>query len=575
VYLFHQVLARLNQVITGPFPDGDAFYNVWHLWIAKRAFEHGEDPAFTNLIFALAEKPAHIFVEYVYSDVVGWLLQLAAQPLAAYNLLVISSFVLAGCTTYLLAFHYLQNRVASFAVGWFYTFSTYHFSRAGGHLGLCTIQWIPLCAWRLIVFVERPTPRNAVWAAAGVALVALSDVYYIACFLVPFGLAVLIRLLLRERAWFSARRHLGLAAMVGVLALAVAGPPLRSYAHLDPEMTAANRRMVDDTRTRLGADLASYVLPYASSGYFAGLAAPIYARMSAIEKDGFLGGIPIVLAVTALCFAQPRRTGAFFWLGVAVIGIVLSAGPRVTIGGRVLGPSPLYNVLFAVPPLSMFRAPNRTSVTVLLATAMLAGFAITTISSRLPTWRWKVLGSLVLAVLLPAHLWASLPWGMPYPASPVAVPELYRVIGRDPDDRLLLDLPLIPLESFQFYQTIHQKRITIAFVSRITPSMVQSVSKVPGSALFWVTNGSAAMQVGFARDWRVVATARRPPGTPQLRVELQRLGFRYVVLHHSTDPDTQQWMREYLLASLGLPFYEVKQEGLTAWCVDVTCPAAR
>ena len=105
--------------------------------------------------------------------------------------------------------------------------------------------------------------------------------------------------------------------------------------------------------------------------------------------------------------------------------------------------------------------------------------------------------------------------------------------------------------------------------------MMRSVAKVPNARLFWVTNWSANLQVGNTRDWRVTGTASSPVGNPQFKLDLQRLGFRYVVLHHSTNADTQYWMREYLLTSLGIPFYDVGEEGLTAWCVDAKCPPVR
>ncbi len=575
LYLFRPLIAQLNHAIAGPFPDGDGFYNVWHLWAARRALAAGQDPAFTNLIYALRPGQIQIFVEYFYSNLVGSVLQFVASPLATYNLLIISSFVLSGCTAYLLATHFLRNRLACFTAGWLYTFSTYHFNRAGGHLGLCTIQWLPLCAWRLLVFVERPSLRNAILAGITVALVPFSDVYYVACFLVPFGLVLLGRTLILQPRWFTARRHLVLAGAALLVAAGIAGPPLRSYFHMDAEMAESNRRMVAQTRDRGGADLAEYLLPLRNYPYLGHSTAAIYGRMTAIEKDAYPGGITLLLAAAALCFARARRTGALFWLAVAVTAAVFSLGPTIAVAGRIVGPSPVYNLVFGFPPLSQFRAPNRTSVLALLAAAMLAGYAVEILFARMASQpARRVLAGAVLAPVLWLALLDSSLWGMPYPSRPVSSPQLYEIIARDADDRILLNLPLASLESHQFYQTVHHKRLASGFVSRATPSMAQSLGSVANLNLFWVTNPSALQTVGFARNQRVVGAEHHTAPNPAFKAALLARGIRYVVLRHSTDADSQAWMRQYLLGSLGMPFYEVSSEGLTAWCLDVTCPGA-
>ena len=260
LYLFQGVLTRLNRAIAGPFPDGDGFGNVWHLWVAKRALDAWQDPAYTDRIFALRPGTVQIFVEYLYSDWIGWLLQLIVEPLAAYNLLIVSSFILSGCTTYLLAREFVENRLACFAAGWLFTFSWYHFFRAGCHLGLCTIQWLPFCAWRLIALVRRPSLGNAVIAGVSVALVPLSDIYYVAFFLVPFGLVLSLSVLLFQFEWLT-RRNLALSTLAMLIAGAIAGPWLKSYVFMDAEMASANHALVKATLPRGGADLASYVLP--------------------------------------------------------------------------------------------------------------------------------------------------------------------------------------------------------------------------------------------------------------------------------------------------------------------------
>jgi hypothetical protein len=290
--------------------------------------------------------------------------------------------------------------------------------------------------------------------------------------------------------------------------------------------------------------------------------------MIAIEKDAYLGAVALLLGGLALCFRANRTADVLFWFAVAAVGVMVSLGPTIMIAGRVVSPSPLYNLLFGFPPLSQFRIPCRAAVVALLGVSVLAAFA----AQSLLTQR-KIVGAMGVLGLLGIAVLDSSSWGVPYPSQSVTIPRLYQDLAQDRDDVILLNLPLTPQETFQFYQTIHQKRLPFAFVSRLTPSMRKSVDDVPHLGLFWVTNGSSEQLVGFARNWEVVGARERPEPVPQLKMDLQNRNIRYVVLHHTTDPHSQAWMQAFLLGSLGTPFYESQGEGLTAWCLVAACPA--
>ena len=139
---------------------------------------------------------------------------------------------------------------------------------------------------------------------------------------------------------------------------------------MDAEMASANQALVEATLTRGGADLASCVLPSPGSRYVQYWTAPIYARMIAIERRMLSGCRALLLAGLALCFRTNRKGDARFWLAVAAVGVVISLGSTVMVAGRVVSPSPLYNLLYGFPPLSQFRIPSRTAVTVLLGASL-------------------------------------------------------------------------------------------------------------------------------------------------------------------------------------------------------------
>lgn len=124
------------------------------------------------------------------------------QGLGAYNAQIFLSFVLAGCTMYLLARYLTGNRAAAAVAGFIYTYSPFHLALAMQYNSLAAIEWVPLYLLALIVFLREPRPRNAAITGAAYALVALTSYYY-AWFVLWGTFAIVsvhvVRLLLRRR----------------------------------------------------------------------------------------------------------------------------------------------------------------------------------------------------------------------------------------------------------------------------------------------------------------------------------------------------------------------------------------
>ncbi len=86
------------------------------------------------------------------------------------------------------------------------------------------------------------------------------------------------------------------------------------------------------------------------------------------EQQIYLGILALALAAGGARFAALRRfPPGLFWIGVAVVGLLLSLGRYV---------EPLARLLFHLPVVGNFRGPHRHWMEVVLATAVLAGYAI-------------------------------------------------------------------------------------------------------------------------------------------------------------------------------------------------------
>ena len=551
---------NLGKTIIGSGGDGDNYLTVWELWWFRHAVLSGQDPAYTSNVFALLGTPVPFIPENFFTEAVALPLQSFMSALAAYNFLVLSSFALSGVTAYILASEFVSNRLARFAAGFIYAFSTFHFFRAAGHLGEVTMEWMPFLAWAILVFVRRPTLYNAVLTAIGVALVPLSEVYYGAYFVLPFSIAIVVYMALTNRRWFSLRNtSLIISAYLvgGVLAYI----PVRSLFHLDAATKAVTASYASSSLVPLSANLSAFFLPDSYNPIFGKATFGIYSTMGIsfpIEQAVFLGYTALALSIVAVVYATRRSAPriTWFWLGLSLLGILLALGPELHVGGHRWFPLPLYNAVFGWSALSNFRAPNRLVVVPLLGIAMLAAIGLDRLITSL---RWtashKTLTRFLVVTLLAAYFAETCIFSFPYPAVPIAVPSVYKEIGSDPADTILLDLPILPSGYFQMMQIFHGKRLVNGYTSRMTPDMTNSVLSVP-SVPYFVPSFETGINLPGPRQFDTVPKM-------SIRDAFVSRNIHYIVFHKIVDHDSIAWSEAFFKKNIGPPMAD--NESLTVW----------
>jgi hypothetical protein len=570
---------RLNTSIIGPI-DTDNFWYAWSIWQFRRALLNGHDPSYSHDIFALTA-PTPIFTDGFFNQLLSVPLQTVLTPAGAYNATVLLTFPLAGLTMYLLASVFTKNWLACVLAGLLFTFSTYHFGRASWHLGLATIQWLPFCAWRLILFWRAPGARNALLAGLGMGLVSWSDVYYLPYFLLPFGAVLAGTMLIADRHWFARRRNLALGVLVIGVAAVVALPSLLSYLFLDPEVRAAINLDAAPWQKRLyNADLIGFVVPDPYNPLLGRWAARLLVDSpNTGERSVFLGYPMLALAAAALLLQRTLRRRALPWLVLSLLGVLLALGSQLRIASRVISDLPFYDLVYGRAPLSNFRTPDRLVILALIGLGVLCALGSAALLDRLRLKRRQraLAGGLLLAVtligMLPNTLFA---YGIK--ALPVAVPSLYEQLAAIPDHGLLLDVPTKPVLSPMYFQTVHGKRMVGGSVPRELDRMLTALDNVPYLSLL---NSGHVMP---AHDGAGAGTADIYP-VPGFRDGLRAKDISFVVLHRWNCPDPALWyqcaelgayqsIRQFLLNSLGPPIYDRESEGLTGWHLSKSGMAA-
>ena len=201
---------------------GDPALNCWILlWTSGQvlAFFSGDFGALSRYWHGNIFYPEPLTIaysEHLTAQMVQALPVLAAtnNVILAYNLLLISTFVLSGLGVFLLVRDLTKRPLAALVAGLAFAFAPYRFDQLS-HIQVLSAQWMPFVLYGFRRYLE--TGRRRALAGGAAALVAqnLSCGYY-ALFFAPFALAyVLYELAARRRLGdWTAWRAFGIAGLI-------------------------------------------------------------------------------------------------------------------------------------------------------------------------------------------------------------------------------------------------------------------------------------------------------------------------------------------------------------------------
>jgi hypothetical protein len=546
------------QFTTAIPAGGDAWQHLWNLWWMKQALvDLHTNPFHTDLLYYPygVNLYFHTLVPLIGAISVPFQL-LGFNLLAAYNLMVVLSFVAAGLGTYLLVHYLTGSRPGAFVAGLIFTFAPYHFAHLLGQLNLTSLQWIPFYILALFKMWDPPRLRSAecgvrigagsphpptpnlqaptpnphsalrtpqLWWAAGAGVWLAANAYtewIYAMFLGLFTAWFLVWKIGVERQGPGWRAGVARLAVLGAVAGVLVAPMLIPMVQEARTATYMQSPAVDTLF--YSSDVVDAFVPSPFHPLWGQIGAAVAAHFPSrhpAERVVFAGYTALLLGGLAVV-AFRRRKAVLFW-GVTALGAwVLSLGPVLQVWGRstftafgISIPLP-YLALYYVPLLNIFRAPSRFIVLVMLALAVLAGFVLAGVGRV----RWR-------GVARPARVWGiSAIVGalvlLEFLAIPSMVPPgydvpFYQQLAQEPGDFAILELPLRPMSDYETYQTVHGKPIIGGYLSRQPPDRFVAETPVlryllPTTAVDDPVAGEAA-RTGLA--------------------DLRRAGVRYAVVH--------------------------------------------
>jgi hypothetical protein len=561
----------------------DLWEKLWNIWWVGEALARGANPFYTDALFYPQGASLLFHPLNLTSALMALPLRALFGPIAAYNLVVLLSFVLSGYVIFLLARAHSCGRAGSLIGGLAYCASTFFFFHTRlSHLELIPMQWLPLYALALDGLLKPTDDRRPLTTdrrISSVVKVLLAGLALLAVIFTSLYVALYAALLTAVWVgwWFAQRLApspptplsphpagrkrvdgdalLRLTAMI-LLVLAVVGPTL--LLPMAREMRQSSYMVAEiDVSARRAAAPADVILPPETHPLRTILPLPIGQTGGA-----FLGYLPLLLAIYG-AIARPRAAAR--WIALGLLAWALALGPAL----------PFYQWLYALPPLQVARYPDRFLVLTLLAVAVLAALGADALLSRLQIadrrsqmTRHATLPlnqakrhithhiSKVAAVLLLASIFLEL-----YPGpTPLTTPfdnPFYHTLARDPGRFSVLELPITRNNSAwlaMYAQTIHGHPILDGALARPTP-------RVPFRKL--------TLMRQLEKPDTVADIAVEPPGTRQ--AALRFFGLRYIVYHREDGegpvvPPTA----EALSRVAGVPVRQVyADERLVAYRIDM------
>ena len=477
-------------------------------------------------------------MDRLYSAVFGGL----GDGLGAYNAQIFLSFVLAGCTMYLLARYLTGSRAAAAIAGLIYTYSPFHLALAMQYNSLAAIEWIPLYVLALLVLLRRGRLRDAAAAGAAFALVAMTSYYY-AWFVLWASLIVVgawaVRRALRARREgmldrVRLRRFAGWAASRGGLAVVVALVVFVPFAV--PSLQASQDEAVAAQTTHPVSEAARYSArpwmllapphdhPLVDGELERRIMTHLYDS-PVYEQAIYLGYVALILAAVALWHRRSGRLGRLteagaFARGLLVTGgaagLLIMVGPYIPLETGYWRDHAMVDQTRHLPSLGAlmfeiapeFRFFVRAFVIVSVCLAALAAIGFARIEARVgPRPGPRIALAAAVGVLIAAE-YANAP---PRVFASTRAPEWVQAVRTLPEGAAIVDYPLAPVSSprslyYIFWQTRHDR-------PTLNPSETQEAKALAGA----------------------VAS----PDSPSSGRALAAAGIRYAVVHTDLPPQTR------------------------------------
>lgn len=484
-----------------PVDDSDPLFNSWVMaWNGHAIFSNPTGLFDANIFYPYRDALA-------YSDLMLPPALLAApvnlasgNPIIAYNLLVLASFIFSALAMFLLVRFLTGSEAVAFIAGAAYAFSTLRLAQMG-HIQLLTDGFLVMTVYFAHRWLAKRRLRDAGFCGVFLALQALSGWYYgfygalfIALFIAFFAGIRIIRADRRSIASFSifaavviigvapfALPYLALRGMMPGFgrnlgeAVYYSAKPLDYLSTLNPILM----KIFGLEMPEPGAIWEHLLWPgiFAVSGT---IIAGIMSARGAIKRSGDQ--------------AVPRSKIKWFYAILCLTALILSFGP-IVFWGETRITMPYWLLWRWIPGFRALRVPARLGILVTMSLVVLAAYgwqeavarlkARYKVSKTFPAGFWSML--VAIAAIIVVALQVSWPFKLS-PPIPVGdqVPSVYRWLAKQ-SNKTVIELPSVEVKEnaivggwnrdirYLYYSAYHWNRLVNGYSGYFPPEYAQII----------------------------------------------------------------------------------------------------
>lgn len=297
------------------------------------------------------------------------LFQLFRAAGLGWNAFMVTPYILASAGCFLLVRRLTRSSLAGAFSGFAYGFSGVMLAHISHFNQIHAAAWLPLVVYGLQLVREEHYRAGALVAAASYGLMWTAGHPQVAVYTFYVAIAAVGCCLWLDRPWWRVCRTRLLWSAVALAAgLALAALVILPMV----ELGGLSRRSGDTWELYVSKalplrQLLSLVLPLAFGGFLApdGTRVPWVGESSPGEMTGYVGLLPLALALAGPLLIPGVRRDARVWLGLAVVAALLCLGAQTPIG----------RAFYYVPGYDAFRVPARHLFVLTFAIAVSAGLA--------------------------------------------------------------------------------------------------------------------------------------------------------------------------------------------------------
>lgn len=269
IVLTYPLVTGMSRQYFNPTFSHDGVGTISLAWYGIHAGRLGYDSPVTTFFAYPFGYDTHA-VYYPLVDGLIVTLGRAIGPQAAFNVLILLSFPVAGLLMFLLLYYITSSIAAGMLGGFLYAFSPWHIVRSFDQVSLAQIYVLPLFLICVIYLWRRRSVVAALAVSASMLVALFTDLHlglFCGFILVVWGMAAFLSgeppRVLKRRPFIrrDTLRVIIMAVLAVVLALAVAAPVMRNLFYKDPAVITETGERSIETTSSYSSRPWNYVVP--------------------------------------------------------------------------------------------------------------------------------------------------------------------------------------------------------------------------------------------------------------------------------------------------------------------------